>query len=178
MKRLPVLLALGLVVPALAQDHGVTFSNSSKELRLASYDAKTATHLFQGKVVVTGTVVFQFDMSSPSQANGDVTFAKLIPDASSIRKLPVVISGTFAGPIRYVSLEPADLALKGALGVEEAVRASHGTKPTLSARVKVTIRTFRTGVECEARSYWATIEPTDVVPTQEMVVNAAAPNGC
>jgi hypothetical protein len=178
MKRLATLLALGLAVPALAQDHGVTFSNLSKGLRLASYDAKTATHQFQGKVVVTGTVVFEFDMSSPSQASGDVNFAKFIPDASSIRKLPVVVSGTFAGPIRYVSLEPADLALKSALGTEEAARASHGTKPSLSARVKVTIRTYRTGVECDARTYWATIEPNDVVPMQEMVVSAKAPDGC
>jgi hypothetical protein len=178
MKRLATLLALGLAVPALAQDHGFTFSNPSKGLRLASYDAKTGTHLFQGKVVVTGTVVFEFDMSSPSQASGDVNFAKFIPDTSTFRKLPVVTSGTFAGPIRYVSLEPADVALKSALGTEEAVRASHGNKPSLSARVKVTIRTFRTDVECGARIYWATIEPNDLVPLQEMVVSAKAPDGC
>jgi hypothetical protein len=178
MKRLATLLALGLVVPALAQDHGVTFSHPSKGLRLATYDEKTATHLFQGMVVVTGTVVFEFDMSSPSQASGDVNFAKFIPDASSIRKLPAVVSGTFAGPIRYVSLEPAELALKGALGIEGAARASHGTKPSLSARVKVTIRTYRTGIECDARAYWATIEPNDVVPMHETVLDAKAPNGC
>ena len=178
MRLLATLLTLAVVLPALAQDQAIRFSKTSGGLTLKSYDAETSTHLFEGKVVVTGTIVFQLDMASPTQASGDVNFAKFIPDASSVRKLPAVVSGAFAGPIRYVSLEPADVALRDALGADEAKRVSHGTQSSVSARVKVLIHTYRTGIECDARTYWATIDPKDVAPLGTLVAAAEAPSGC
>jgi len=178
MRRLATLLALVFLLPALAQDSAFKFSKTPGGLTLKDYDSKTATHLFEGKVVVTGTLIFEFDMASPTHANGEVNFAKFIPDASSLPKLPAVVSGAFATPIRYVSLEPADLALRDAFGVEEAKRVSHGAQSNVSTRVKVTIHTFRTSIECDDRTYWASIAPNDVVPLGSLVAANEVPNGC
>jgi hypothetical protein len=127
-RRILLLLLCAVATIATAQGKTVTLSKYNLALKLMSFDAARSTAQFSGTIEVTGTLVVEFDMDAPGRANGEVNFARFFPDAESLHRLPAVVAGYYAAPIRYVSLEPAPTALEAGFGRTEAARLSHGSE--------------------------------------------------
>src|SRR5690348_6417994 len=109
-------------------------------------------------VTATGTMYFELDMVAEESPDADgVNFAFFVPDASSLSKFPAVTSGEYAAPVRHISFEPADQALVAAVGASSAQRILHGGQPIIAMPVTVTLRNFRSKIECDSRNYYATL---------------------
>jgi hypothetical protein len=181
MKRFALLLAVLVTTTALAQDQSVTFSKFSTELKLTSFDQQTSTAQFSGNLTVTGTLFIEFDMATPERADG-VNFAKFVPDAPSASRLPAVVAGFYPGPVRYVSLEPAQDALEAAFGKNEAIRLADGREHFVSKAVTIVFHNYTASVECDSRDYVskaATVIPANAEQVATTATGQAeVPHGC
>jgi len=180
MRCLALFLAV-LATTALAQDQSVTFSKFSTKLKLTSFDQRTSTAQFIGSINVTGTLFVEFDMGASGHADG-VNFAKFVPDAQSVPRLPAVVAGFHPGPVRYVSLEPAQAALEAAFGKDEATRLARGREPFVSKAVRVIFHNYTASVECDSRDYYSsavTVKPANVEQIAKTAIDQlAVPRGC
>ncbi len=66
--------------------------------------------------------------------------------------------------MRFVALEPAEVALEAAFGKQKASELAHGKAQFVQAAVVVTLRNFTAEVACDSRSYFAQIELSDLKP--------------
>jgi hypothetical protein len=130
-----------------------------------------------GPVKASGTLYFIFDMASETTVDG-VLFARFVPDAKSLNNFPAVTSGQHPGPVRYISLEPAEEILETTLGRTEAYRVSHGAVPReIEMPVEVVLTNFKPEVECDSRTYYAKL--VSVKTTGKHVASLAnVPHGC
>jgi len=162
---------------AVAEDRAMKFSKYSSDFRLMSYDERESRAEFRGSITVHGVLYFQFDDRGDGRMDG-VNFARFVPDRASFALLPSVIAGPFAAPIKYISLEPAELMLEQAVGADEAMRLSHGTASEIRRVVRVTIRRYTASIECDSRAYWSTDSVVAPSPMQHDVSIGDAPIGC
>src|SRR5262249_30130854 len=150
---------IGLVSIASAAEpdaKSVAFSAYSPAFQLVDYNEQTHTHRFRGTIKLPGTLFLGFDMDAPDRANGEIIFQKFVPDPESAPKLPAVIRGFYAGPVRYVSVDAPLRQLVALFGGEkEFTRVSHGTTHELSRRAVVVLRDYSASIECDSRSYSA-----------------------
>jgi hypothetical protein len=184
MKKLALLLSLALVVVhTMAQDTAdkreVTFSDYDSALRLASYDERTNSHVFEGTIELTGILFLEFDMEGPDRANGEINFQKFVPDSASRSRLPAVVGGFYPGAVRYVNLDssPQQLAVLFG-GAEELNRVSHGTLHEVSRPAAVVLRDFTATTECDSRKYYAHVISIAPLPDSREAVTGDAPHGC
>ena len=128
-------------------------------------------------VTATGTFYFEMDMGSEAKAV-DVNFAFFVPDAASLSKFPAVTSGQYAAPVRYISFEPASKALEAVVGKETAHRLSRGDMPVIKIPVTLTLRNFRSEIECDSRVYYATLVSVKSWHQFYAVTSKEMPGGC
>ncbi|MGH8750825.1 MAG: hypothetical protein ACREUV_03845 [Burkholderiales bacterium] len=178
MYRLSAFLLSVVAMACFAEDHSITFSKYSPKLKLVSLDREKSVARFRGVVALTGTLFIGFDMAEPNLANGEVNFAKFVPDATSIVRLPAVVAGFYPSQVKYVLLEPSDSALEAVFGKKEAARLSHGTEHYVSRRVKVLIRNYTTSVECDSRGYSSNFISIEPLVNQQAAIIGGAPSGC
>lgn len=176
-ERAVAVLLVCVACAASAQEHSVTFSTYSHTLKLQSIDEKRSTAVFGGSVTATGTLFFEFDEGDAGTMVG-VNFAKFVPDRDSLHLLPSVIKGYYPGPVRYVLLEPADAVLIAAVGADEATRLSHGTVRSTSLSVKVIMSKYTASVDCDARSYFASVVAVERLRDVQVGTLMDPPHGC
>ena len=159
-RALKLTAAIGTTV--LAADQPNTFSKFSGALTASRSNAEDSTSVFLGHATLVGTLYVEFDMESSGRANGQVNFAKFVPDRSYAGILPAVVGGAYPGPVNHVNLKPADVAFVAAFGEKTAADLARGTKHVVSARVQVSLSNFNTAIECDSRVYFASIKSTDI----------------
>jgi hypothetical protein len=183
MKKIALLLSVALAVQTLAQDSArereVVFSAYDSALRLASYDERTNSHVFEGTIELTGTLFLVFDMEAPDRANGEINFQKFVPDLASQSRLPTVVDGFYPGAVRYVNLDSSPQQLAALFGGEEELhRVSHGALPEVSRPAVVVLRDYTATTECDSRTYYAHV--VSIAPPSDLraAVTGEAPHGC
>src|SRR5215469_15646478 len=92
-------------------------------------------------VTASGTLYFIFDVGDSGAMDG-VLFARFIPDEKSRSKFPAVTKGSYPGPVRYISFEPAEDVLTAVVGAGTATQLSHGRERIVQVSVTVTLRAF------------------------------------
>lgn len=167
------------LAPALgfAQQQPVTFSSFAPSLKLDSVTPDGAVAKFVGTVTVSGIIYFEFDRGDSGRMVG-VNFAKFVPDNASLSRLPAITAGYFPAPVNYVLLEPAEAALIGAFGPEEARRLSNGVAPFSHKRVRVVMRNYTASVECDSREYMSIGSVVRPLGRGTFASLARAPAGC
>jgi hypothetical protein len=178
MKRfLAFLMLLFFTSAAFPVDRSVKFSSYDPALTLNSFDNENSTAKFAGKLRITGTLFFEFDQSEPGQAVV-INFAKFVPDASSLVRLPTVIAGFYPGPVKYISLAPANAALEAIYGKVEAERLKHGKEVEIRVAATLELRDYTVSVDCDSRTYWS--RQYTVTRLNNIVVssNQQLPHGC
>lgn len=182
MKQTAVLLLVLLTSVAVAHTPhrtAVKFSGHTPSLTRASFDAHTGTYMFAGSVSLTGTLFVEFDMGGPHQALGNITFEKFVPDKAQRARLPAVIAGPFANPVKFLSLDATRQQLAAVFGGKQAFeRISHGRTHSVSRRVQVQLDHYATLVECDARSYRAHVVSITPTPASRTVSGHSPPAGC
>ncbi len=179
MKRLAVLILGTLSAFALAADDlSVTFSRYDHAFRFVGFEAEHGTYRFRGAFELTGTLVADFDASAPDRASGDINFLTFVPDAQFLPRMPAVIKGFYAAPVRELDVEPQDLAYTAAFGKAEGERLSHGTSLTASKRITLTIRDYATFVECDSRRYSVTVAAADIAALEPGRTGGPEAGGC
>jgi len=179
MRRVLAMLMLCSASCLYAADTPLVWSPYSRGLKLVSYNSAESRAEFSGLVTLRGRLFVEFDMETPTQASGGVNFARFVPDAKSLRLLPVVKAGQYAAPLKYVELEPAQVAFEAAVGAKRANLLSHGHNDTISMPIQITLRKYTVSIECDARAYWAQVEARDIHPAEAMATAARnAPHGC
>ena len=182
MKRTAILLFWLVIAPIPAYGSNpiaVVFSKHSPALKLASFDNQTDAYRFKGTIALTGTIYLEFDMATSTMANGYVTFEKFVPKKSELSKLPAVISGPYASPVNYVSLDATNNQLAAVFESKEAfARISHGSAHSVSRPVRVLLNNYSTSVECDARGYSAHV--VSIAPVSELAYtpSGTVPAGC
>jgi hypothetical protein len=177
MRNLLPALLVGMSVMAGAAVPTPPLSAYSEGLRLVSSD--DYDYKFEGLVTLRGTLFIHFDMAAPDRAGGEVNFARFAPDAQSVKLLPAVVGGKFPAPIRYINLEPPGVAFEAAFGKVRAAELAYGSAPIVQTEVVVTLRNFGAEVACDSRVYFATIELSDVKPSNvEPPLSSAPAHGC
>jgi hypothetical protein len=184
MKRAVMILLTLVSVAVFAQapvSTRLAFSNYASGLRLASYDQATGAFTFSGNMMLTGTLFVEFDESEPNQGDGFVNFEKFVPDKGYLSELPAVVSGPYAEPVTFLSLDATDTQLAAVFGGQrQFARLSHGRPSTVSRRVRVVLSDYTTEVECDSREYEAHV--LSISMGQEVgssgEVTAEAPSGC
>jgi type 1 fimbria pilin len=128
-------------------------------------------------ITATGTMYFTFDIASETTVDG-VLFARFVPDAKSMKRFPAVKSGPYPGPVRHISLEPAETVLEVTLGKVEADRVSRGTEREIEVRVEVVLANYKPTIECDARAYYAKLVSVKALGKHQVASLAKAPHGC
>jgi hypothetical protein len=128
-------------------------------------------------VLATGTMYFTMDMETETTMSGAL-FARFVPDSESSKHFPAATSGAYPGPVRHISLVPAEDVLIATVGVIEADRLSHGTKREIEVPVQVMLTEYKTYTECDSRVYYAKLMSVKVVGAVQVAAQGKAPHGC
>ena len=134
------------------------FSKYSKALTLVEQNPELYRYRFNGPITIRGLLVIQLDMASPTQASGDIINIRIIPTPLARSKLPAIIHGRYTSSIDAIFIHLSDFQLNELFaGKENWQRLSHGTEILIKQPVEVTLNDFSTSVECDSRTYTATI---------------------
>lgn len=167
------------ISPAIAQEEPIEFSDYGSGFKLVSIDEEGAIATFQGHVITTGTIFFLFEPKDEKRHRmTGLRAAKFFPDEQSRSRLPSVISGPHPSPIKYVSLEPAEMALEQVVGKESAVRMSRGTKIVVRRKVKVVFYDYVASVDCDSRNYFSSQWLVTPLVDQRFASGLSLPHGC
>lgn len=161
----------------LAADRELKFSDYDSALKLVSIDQHESIAKFEGHLIVTGTIFFEFDSSDGVHAV-DILFAKFVPDTASMQNLPIVIAGYYPGPLRFISLEPANAALEAIYGKEKAVTLRHGDKLEIHSAASLELMNYTTEIECDSRSYWSNGFKLTRLEAPVVAGTQLSPRGC
>lgn len=182
MKTLVSALILLFVAVGVAQGDpsgSVVFSKYSNKLRLVSYDRKTNTHTFRGKLRLTGTLFLIFDMASPDRADGYINFTKFVPDSEYLPQLPTVIGGFYPGKVKYIYLNaPHNQIVSLFGGKAEFGHVSHGQKHEVSRRASVVLYRYSATVECDSRGYVGYAVSVTPLKERDITAGMRVPSGC
>jgi hypothetical protein len=176
MKSLFFAIACMLLAPAVRADDQMLFSRYSTQFALRSYDEKTSTAYFDGQITMTGELQFSFDAPG-SGKSGELLWTTFVPDPKARILLPQVIGGKLPAPIKQLLLRSQDDVLSMAFGPARAAEFLHGSHATVTRRATVTLTDFWTSVECDHRSYGATILAIASEPF-ELVLDVPSNGGC
>lgn len=162
---------------AFPEDRSVKFSPYDPALKLKSFDDKDSTAQFAGKMRITGTLFFEFDSSESGEAV-DINFAKFVPDAASLKRLPTVVAGFYPGSVKFISLEPASAVLEAVYGKEKAERLKHGKELEVKTAASLELKDYTVAVECDSRVYWSRHFTVSRLKNVVIASNQKLPYGC
>ena len=154
MRHIAFVLLCAVAVATVVADDALLWSHYGPELKLASVDSKQHSAKFTGQVTISGELVFTFEGNG---TEGDLLWAKLIPDPSEIGRLPQVIGGFYPAPLHDIWIRSADRVLVMAFGETKALYYSRGASRYVSRSVTVILKDYASSVECDHRGYLATI---------------------
>jgi len=125
----------------------------------------------------TGTLYLTFDVGMGNHAEG-VLFGRFVPDRDSLPHFPAVTSGTYPGPVTYITFKPTEQMLETLLGAAEAARLSQDRARIVRVPVTVVLKDYKPVVECDARSYHATVVSVKPLGHFQAASRDDAPIGC
>jgi hypothetical protein len=128
-------------------------------------------------VSATGMLFVTFDVGMGNHTEG-VLIGRFVPDAKSLGRLPTVTTGEYPGPVKYISFELSGQALKALVGPAEAARLSHDWRRIVQVPVAAELKDYKAVVECDSRSYHATVASIKPLGEYRIASRDAAPIGC
>ncbi|WP_417762995.1 hypothetical protein [Shewanella sp.] len=158
------LLCATLFASASHAAEDVAFSDYDSPLSLQQKDVANDHYHFSGIVSLTGELHITLDMATPTQANGDIIAMQFIPDSDQRQKLPEVVKGPYSAPAKAIAIQLTDKQLYDVFGSERQwQQLSHGRDNVVRQRVSVMLQDFDVSVECDSRSYAATLESISTI---------------
>jgi hypothetical protein len=131
----------------------------------------------EAPIAATGTLYLTFDIGMGNHTEG-VLFGRFVPDASSLPHFPAVTSGEYPGPVRYISFRPTKRVLEVVVGATEAARLAHDRERIVQIPVRLVLTHYKAVVECDARTYHATLVSVKPLGSYQVVSHDSAPIGC
>jgi hypothetical protein len=127
-------------------------------------------------ISATGTIYLTYDMGI--EGFEGVLSGRFVPDADSLPNFSAVTSGDYPGPVAYISVRPSTKTLKMLVGPEEAARLSHDRLRIVTVPVRIALKHYKAIVECDARSYKASLVSVKPLGSAKVVSRDASPIGC
>ena len=146
-------------------------------LILALAWASASAVLPDATIAGTGTLYLTFDVGMGNHTEG-VLFGRFVPDRDSLPHFPAVTSGTYPGPVMYITVKPTKQMLKTLLGTAEAARLAQDRERIVRIPVALVLKDYKPVVECDARSYHATVVSVKPLGNSQVASRDGAPIGC
>jgi hypothetical protein len=125
----------------------------------------------------TGALYLTYDVGMSQDLQG-VLVGRFVPDAGSLPRFPAVTTGRYPGPVSYITLRPTTQDLETLVGTDETDLLSHDTLRIVKIPVRIVLNHYEAVVECDARSYRATLVSVKRLGNAEVVTRDASPIGC
>ena len=148
-------------------------------LLLALALAMTVTSAGQSGRAISGsgTLYLTYDIGMGNGTEG-VLIARFVPDAASLPHFPAVTTGEYPGPVSYISLMPTRQVLEAVVGTDEAARLMRDPMRIVQIPAQVVLQNYQAVVECDARTYNATLASVKPLGPYQVATRANAPIGC
>ena len=136
--------------------------------------------IWRGKISLAGKVTVIFERGIPPGYEPDLVGATFFePDKQSRKKLPEAIGHFYPLPATMIWLNKSGAAtLQHVVGNAEAQALVKGTQGRFEFPARVTIREFRTDVECDHRSYSAEVLAIERVEAKLVALSDGGEHGC
>jgi hypothetical protein len=144
---------------------------------LALASAATSAETPNAVISATGTLYLTFDIGMGNHTEG-VLMGRFVPDASSLGKFPAMNASDYPGSVSYITVRPSTKVLKAVVGAEEAARLSHDRMRIVQVPVQIVLGHYAPVVECDARTYRATLVSVKPIGKLQVAKRDDAPIGC
>lgn len=143
-----------LGLPAMAEEP-LVWSHYTAPLKLERVDPDNNLASFTGEFTVSGNLVFVFE---GDHQEADLMWVVLVPDPGERGRLPQVVAGKFAAPLRDLWILPPEEVLLRLPGIMEAARAEDGLRRYVTRHATLRLKDYTTLAECGLhRGYHATL---------------------
>jgi hypothetical protein len=127
-------------------------------------------------ISATGTIYVTYDIGI--EGFEGVLAGRFVPDAGSLPNFPAVTTGDYPGPVAYVSVRPSTKTLVMLVGPDEAARLSHDRMRIVKVPVRIVLKRYKAVVECDARTYKASLVSVKPLGGAEVASRDNSPIGC
>jgi hypothetical protein len=144
---------------------------------LALVASEAAASPPDASISATGAIYLTYDIGI--EGFEGVLSGRFVPDASSLPNFPAVTTGESPGPVTYITIRRLTTkVLESLVGTDEAARLSHDRMRIVKVPVRVVLKHYKGVVECDARTYRASLVSVRPLGSPEVASRDNSPIGC